>query len=328
MAQLRLKQLDSVLTGSLKVSGSLDVTGSLSASSLDVAGNARFDEYIYHREDVDTFIRLQPDEINIEAGGENMIFIVEGGGGDQADKVTINNLLADIDFQVKGTDWENLLRTDAVEGRVGIGLGTGELPNYKLDVKGTIHSSTGNISGSATSTGSFGSLVIADKVQGNATFGGNISGSSTSTGSFGSIKTSGDINAAGRIAHDGDSDTRILFTDDDINIQAGGMNMIDFTEDTVSEITINESGADLDFRVESDDDTKAIYVNAGQNSIQLGSAATTHVTASGNISGSSTSTGSFGRVDTTGDIYASGRIYEAGSSVIDHATAMAIVFGG
>ena len=49
---------------------------------------------------------------------------------------------------------------------------------------------------------------------------------------------------------------------------------------------------------------------------------------SGNISGSVTSTGSFGRIDTTGDIYASGRLYEAGSSVVDHGTAMAIVFGG
>ena len=48
----------------------------------------------------------------------------------------------------------------------------------------------------------------------------------------------------------------------------------------------------------------------------------------GNISGSATSTGSFGRIDTTGDIYASGRLYEAGSSVVDHGTAMAIVFGG
>ena len=46
------------------------------------------------------------------------------------------------------------------------------------------------------------------------------------------------------------------------------------------------------------------------------------------ISGSATSTGSFGRVDTTGDIYASGRVYEAGTSIVDHATAMAIVFGG
>ena len=52
------------------------------------------------------------------------------------------------------------------------------------------------------------------------------------------------------------------------------------------------------------------------------------ITANANISSSATSTGSFGRVDVVKDIYASGRIYEAGSSVIDHATAMAIVFGG
>ena len=31
---------------------------------------------------------------------------------------------------------------------------------------------------------------------------------------------------------------------------------------------------------------------------------------------------------TTGDIYSNGRIYESGTSVVDHATAMAIVFGG
>ena len=42
----------------------------------------------------------------------------------------------------------------------------------------------------------------------------------------------------------------------------------------------------------------------------------------GNISGSAASTGSFGRID------ASARIFESGTSVIDHATAMAIVFGG
>ncbi len=42
--------------------------------------------------------------------------------------------------------------------------------------------------------------------------------------------------------------------------------------------------------------------------------ASAHISASGNITGS--------------DIYSSGRIYEQGSSVIDHATAMAIVFGG
>ncbi len=48
----------------------------------------------------------------------------------------------------------------------------------------------------------------------------------------------------------------------------------------------------------------------------------------GNISGSVSTTGSFGRIDTAGSIYANGRIYEAETSVVDHATAMAIVFGG
>jgi len=47
-----------------------------------------------------------------------------------------------------------------------------------------------------------------------------------------------------------------------------------------------------------------------------------------NISGSTATSASFGRVDTSGDIYMTGRIYEAGTSVVDHATAMSIVFGG
>ena len=46
------------------------------------------------------------------------------------------------------------------------------------------------------------------------------------------------------------------------------------------------------------------------------------------ISGSYSSTGSFGSIQSTGNIESSGRIFESGTSVIDHATAMAIVFGG
>ena len=132
MALIGLKQLDTILTGSLQVSGSAGVTGSIEVSGnisgslastgsfgklripatgdLNVEGVAKFAEYIYHRGDEDTFFRLQPDEINIEAGGENMIYIVEGAGGDQADKVTINNDLVDVDFQVKGDNEANLNR--------------------------------------------------------------------------------------------------------------------------------------------------------------------------------------------------------------------------
>ena len=60
-----------------------------------------------------------------------------------------------------------------------------------------------------------------------------------------------------------------------------------------------------------------------------GKAAIGEAVTSGNIDGLSVAGGISGSGNITGsDIYSSGRIYEQGSSVIDHATAMAIVFGG
>ena len=56
--------------------------------------------------------------------------------------------------------------------------------------------------------------------------GGGVSGSAASFGSFGRLEI------AGRLAHAGDPDTRILFTDDDVNITVGNVNMVDFTQDT------------------------------------------------------------------------------------------------
>ena len=95
-----------------------------------------------------------------------------------------------------------------------------------------------------------------------------------------------------KIVHLDDPDTFIDFTADDINIKVGNVNMVDFTQNDSAddEITFNEAGADLDFRIESDDDTKAFYIDADKNAIQLGTAAGTHVTASGNISSSGTIT--------------------------------------
>ena len=128
--------------------------------------------------------------------------------------------------------------------------------------------------------------------------------------------------------------------DVDTNIVAGNRVTSDYGTINYT-LVVNEAGhGGGDLRVESANNAYQIFSDANQDKVGIGTnsltslltvdgdVAATHVTASGNISGSSTSTGSFGRVDTTGDIYASGRIYEAGSSVIDHATAMAIVFGG
>ena len=66
-------------------------------------------------------------------------------------------------------------------------------------------------------------------------------------------------------------------------------------------IDANPSGlANMDFKVRSDNDEKAIFVDSGLDSIQLGSNATTHITASGNISSSAASTASFGSLKIDG----------------------------
>jgi hypothetical protein len=157
--------------------------------TLDVAGNAGFNEYILHNGDADTFIRLEPDEINIQVGGEKMISMAEGGGGTQADKITINDSDTDIDFQVKGTSDTNLIRTDAANDRVGIGFSTF---SGEKDLSSSLHiggdltvgsgssighiTASGNFSGSVTSTGSFGRLTAVGNIHGTSVVGTNLYG--------------------------------------------------------------------------------------------------------------------------------------------------------
>jgi hypothetical protein len=122
----------------------------------------------------------------------------------------------------------------------------------------------------------------------------------------------------------------------------GGTNLTS-TAATSGEGTTHTLNVDDAFLINDGNDTTSGTITAA------GFTTTGHITASGNISASGTiyadnftSTGgdvggiSFtddlnitGHITASGDINTtSGRVYEAGTSVIDHATAMAIVFGG
>ncbi len=72
------------------------------------------------------------------------------------------------------------------------------------------------------------------------------------------------------IKHMGDTDTYIRFTDNDINIQAGSVNFIDISQGGTNEITFNEAGADVDFRVEGDNNTHLLYVDGGNDKVGIG----------------------------------------------------------
>jgi len=151
-----------------------------------------------------------------------------------------------------------------------------------------------------------------------------ISGSATSTGSFGRVETSGDIAASGNISSSANITGNVVNVK--TRVKAIGSS-VEFAGNTLD--FVDGSSTSRLFKGTSGGAFEAYYSgNKKFETTSTGISITGNVLASGNISGSSTSTGSFGTLETSGEINASGRIYEAGSSVIDHATAMAIVFGG
>ena len=117
-------------------------------------------------------------------------------------------------------------------------------------------------------------------VEGNTTLGALNNVDTTHITASGNISASGDvIGLTGSFDHlaigdtigrAGDPDTKILFTNDDINITVGGVNMIDFTEGGSDEITFNEEGVNLDVRIEGNADTDLFFTNAGTDRVGIG----------------------------------------------------------
>ena len=138
--------------GAISGSGTLQAVGATTlGNTLNVSGAATLvgtvsvAQKIEHAGDTDTYIEFTTDSMEVKAGNESMIIALEGAGGDQADKVAINNGATDVDFQVKGTSAlvPNLIRTDAANNRVGIGHGAGNLSgSATLSVIGSISGSS------------------------------------------------------------------------------------------------------------------------------------------------------------------------------------------
>ena len=197
-------------------------------------------------------------------------------------------------------------------------------------------------------------VVVAD-IGHFATLSGSISGSSTSTGSFGRLEIAGDSSLIGDVTiggniNIGDADTDSLTIAADLtsnlvpnadstfdigtsakNWKVGHIEQVSSTNITASS-DISSSGnifgtnllADsasfstrvTDLKIDSGSFSTRVTKNEETGSkILAGELEFTNITASGNISAS-------------GDIRSDGRIFEKNTSVIDHATAMAIVFGG
>jgi hypothetical protein len=135
-----------------------------------------------------------------------------------------------------------------------------------------------------------------------------ISGSTASTGSFGHLFLSKGAHITDRLYFSDIGGEYISGDGTDLNLVSGN----DINVPTDIGLTFGNDGEKIE-----GDGTDMTIAASGRL-----------ILSTTNISGSTATSASFGRVDTSGDIYMTGRIYEAGTSVVDHATAMSIVFGG
>lgn len=87
------------------------------------------------------------------------------------------------------------------------------------------------------------------------------------------INIGADSGGAGRTISAGNTDTSIRFlTNDNIQLFAGGVNMIECDENVTQDtVVINEPGSDVDFRVETDNNEYTIFTDAGFDLLVLGS---------------------------------------------------------
>ena len=176
------------VSGSTIVSGSIEATGDMTASEdFLVKGSTKVAEYIYHQGDNDTFLRFRDNRVNLTAGGKSAIHYDSSAG-----KIVINNSNEDVDFHVMAEDNSELLTTDAANNRVGINTTT---PSNTLTVAGKISGSyfLSNEPNTVLSPANLLDIKYQGASQLIVRTDGVISGSAASTGSFGTVYTVGKV---------------------------------------------------------------------------------------------------------------------------------------
>ena len=358
MALIGLKQLDSPLTGSLQVSGSSGITGSITVTgnisgsatstgsfgtiqtttgtiptlignttfrdNLTITGNLDVSDTIYHTGDSNTKIRFpEADTIAFHTSGDERLRITSDGqiSGSSISTGSFGNVHVD---KKLGIGTQQPLYELEVRGDVGINQyiyhndDSDTRINFtsdriKIELGGTEFLDARNTSQDFVTIG--GSSDIDAKLEGGDGYV-FVQGSDGFVGIKDDTPTHQlDVAGTGRF-------TGQLNVNSDLVVD-GKIVAQEFHTEFVS-ASIQYSSGSTQFG-NTEDDT---HTFSGSISLNSGTTKEFSISGSGLLSGSFATSASFGRIDTSGDIYSSGRIFEQNTSVIDHATAMAIVFGG
>jgi hypothetical protein len=80
------------------------------------------------------------------------------------------------------------------------------------------------------------------------------------------LAVAGTLSSAGGLVHQGDTNTSLDFGTDQQTFYVGGVRALDLT---TSAVVFNEGSADVDFRVESNGSTYALFVDGGNNHVNI-----------------------------------------------------------
>ncbi len=140
--------IDNIVDGYLKLDGNVNVSNNLTVSgrvgigtatpdyALDVAGNVGFDDFIYHNDDPNTYVRLLADEMQFVVGGDYFLRMREVSGQDYVSM----GYVGDVDVGL-GEPGEFFLQGS--DGNIGLGTIT---PQGRLDINGSLYLNQTNTS--------------------------------------------------------------------------------------------------------------------------------------------------------------------------------------
>jgi hypothetical protein len=251
--------------------------------AVTVGGNLNVPQFIIHDGDTDTYIKFDDNTIRLFAGNSQAIDVASSG-------VIINQASADIDFRVESNGNTHMLFVDGGNDRVGIGM----TPATDFHIKG-VTTIDGDGSSRTEITSSTASSIVSLNVGG---FDGTPSvardlrfftnAASNAKTEHMRISSSGNVLVAKQ---------NTTFSDNGIELRgsnggarfirsnaepilmnrtgSGGAILGMYQDGTIkgeigvesTGITFNESGADLDFRVESNGNSHALFVDAGNDRV-------------------------------------------------------------
>ncbi|QDP63351.1 MAG: hypothetical protein GOVbin703_98 [Prokaryotic dsDNA virus sp.] len=226
-----------VMSGAVTAEDNLIVDGRIGIGvdspsyKLEIGGNMSVGQYIYHRNDTDTFINFTDNRIRLKAGDVGMIGCHKKSSAPH--QVTINNGNNNVDFHINSNNNTNdpILMSDADTARIGIGT---DAPDEKLTIN------TPNDSDQVF-------IQFQEAGADRAKIG---------------INDSNNL-----VFHQQFTNKHIVFKVNDQGVTREGLRI----DGAVPEVVVNEGSSSLvDFRVESSDSTHMLFVDGGNNKVGIG----------------------------------------------------------